>query len=77
MKKTKIFPKQIFPALDKSSRGKIFLSDFFVLQFFQRLARNNFFIKFSFYDLNQPYWPGKSFLQAHIYLTSGQQEKTK
>ena len=52
--------------LDKPSRGKIFLSDFFVFQLFQRLARNNFFIKFSFYDLNQPYWPGKSFLQVHI-----------
>ena len=52
--------------LDKPSRGKIFLSDFFVFQFFQCLARNNIFIKFSFYDLNQPYWPGKSFLQVHI-----------
>ena len=52
--------------LDKLSRGKIFSSDFFVFQFFQRLARDNFFIKFSFYDLNQPYWPGKSFLQVHI-----------
>ena len=52
--------------LDKPSRGKIFLSDFFVFQFFQRLACNNVFIKFLFYELNQPYWPGKLFLQVHI-----------
>ena len=52
--------------LDKPSRVQMFLSVFFVIQFFQRLARNNFFIKFSFYDLNQPYWPGKSYLQVHI-----------
>ena len=54
--------------LDKPSRGQMFLSVFFVLQFFQRLpvACYNFSIKFSFYDLNQPYWPGKSFLQVHI-----------
>ena len=52
--------------LDKPSRGKIFLSDFFMFQFFQRLARNNFFIKFSFYDLNELYWPEKSFLQVHM-----------
>ena len=52
--------------LDKPSRGKMFLSDFFVFQFFQRLARDNVFIKFLFYDSNQPYWPGKSFLQVHI-----------
>ena len=54
--------------LDKPSRYIIFLLDFFVFEFFQRLARNNFFIKFSFHDLNQPYWPGKSFF-SNTYIT--------
>ena len=62
----KLSSKSDVARLDKPSRGKIVLSDFFVFQLFQRLARNNFFIKFSFYDLNQPYWPGKSFLQVHM-----------
>ena len=46
-----------------------------MFEFFERLTRNNFFTKFSFHDLNQPYWAGKSFLQVHIQLSDWQLSK--